>query len=87
MSKEYVGEVTHYYNRVGVAVLDLVEPVSLGDRVLIKGYSSDFVQQVRSLQIDLEAIEIAQPGQDVAMKVDERVRRGDKVYKILEALG
>ena len=77
-----VGEVIHYYNRIGVAVIDLCEPVHVGDMVHIMGFSSDFRQQVNSLQIDLEPVDMALPHQDVAMKVDERVRRGDKVFKI-----
>jgi putative protease len=77
-----IGEVVHYYNRIGVAVLVLAEPIHVGDRVHILGYSSDFQQHVDSLQIELQPVEVANPEQDVALKVDERVRRGDKVYKI-----
>jgi translation elongation factor EF-1alpha len=82
MNGVYIGEVAHYYNRIGVAVLAIIEPICLGDIVHILGYTSDHRQQVKSLQIELQAVEMANPGQDVALKVDERVRRGDKVYKI-----
>jgi putative protease len=84
MNGVYIGEVLHYYNRIGVAVLDIIEPLCVGDMVHILGHTSDHRQQVKSLQIELHAVEVADPGQDVALKVDERVRRGDKVYKIEE---
>ena len=79
-----IGNVTHYYNRIGVAVLELTETIRVGDMVHIRGYTTDFRQQVTSLQIELQTVEEAHPGQDVAMKVDARVRRDDKVYKIEE---
>ena len=84
MNGVYIGEVTHYYNKISVAVLDLVEPIRVGDVVRIMGHTSDFQQRVRSLQIEHQAVEEAEPGQDVAIKVDERVRHDDKVYKIEE---
>ena len=80
----FIGEVVHYYNRIGVAVLDLIEPIQVGDMVHIRGYSNEFQQPVKSLQIDLQAVDRADPECDVAMKVDEIVRRGDKVYILKE---
>ena len=78
----YVGDVVHYYNRIGVAVLQLVEPIRVGDMLQILGYSTDFRQPVTSLQIEHELVQEAVPGEDVAMKVEQRVRRNDKVYRI-----
>lgn len=86
MNGVYIGEVTHYYNRIGVAVLNLVGPIHVGDMVHIWGHTSDFQQQVVSLQIEHQAVQEAEPGQDVALRVDRRVRRNDKVYRI-EASG
>lgn len=77
-----IGEVTHYYNRIGVAVLSLVEPIHIGDMVHFWGHTSDFQQRVVSLQIEHQAVQEAEPGQDVALRVDQRVRRNDKVYRI-----
>ncbi len=82
MEGAYVGDVVHYYNRIGVAVLQLVEPICVGDMLQILGYSTDFQQQVTSLQIEHQPVHEAFPGQDVAMKVGQRVRRHDKVYRI-----
>ena len=84
MKGVYIGEVTHFYNRISVAVLDLAETIRLGDEVHILGHTTDFRQQITSLQIEHQSVEEAGPGQDVAMLVEERVRNGDKVFKIAE---
>jgi putative protease len=85
MSEKAIGKVTHFYGRIGVAVLDLSETINLGDRVRIVGRSTDLQQEVASLQIEHEAISSAGPGQEVALKVDDRVRKGDTVFKVTEA--
>jgi len=82
MSGILVGEVNHFYNRIGVAVIDLVETVQVGDQVHFFGRSTDFQQEVRSMQIEHQAITEAGNGQEIAMKVDRRVRNHDKVYKL-----
>lgn len=82
MSGKLIGEVTHFYNRIGVAVLDLTESLQVGDQVHFLGRSTDFRQKVESMQIEHEAISEAGAGQEVAVKVERRVRRHDKVFKI-----
>ena len=82
MSGIMIGEVTHFYNRIGVAVLDLTESLQVGDQVHFLGRSTDFRQEVASMQIEHEAISEAGAGQEVAVKVERRVRRHDKVFKI-----
>lgn len=82
MSGILIGEVNHFYNRIGVAVIDLVETVQVGDQVHFFGRSTDFRQEVRSIQIEHQAITEAGKGQEIAMKVERRVRNHDKVYKL-----
>ncbi|MGD2142190.1 MAG: translation elongation factor-like protein [Candidatus Bathyarchaeota archaeon] len=84
MSKtlEKVGEVTHYFTRIGVAVVDVSSPIKLGDRIAIKGMTTNFDMTVKSMQIEGKDIEEAKPGDDIGMKVDDRVREGDIVYKL-----
>ncbi|HSM57856.1 MAG TPA: hypothetical protein VK879_17010 [Candidatus Sulfomarinibacteraceae bacterium] len=77
-----IGQVTHYYNRIGVAVLDLTDRVRLGDRLHICGHTTDFYQVVSSLQINHRPVEEAAPGDDVALKVAARVRPGDEIFKL-----
>ena len=82
MSGKLIGEVNHFYNRIGVAVIDLVDTLQLGDQVHFFGRSTDFRQEVKSMQIEHEAITEAGKGQEIAMKVERRVRNHDKVYKL-----
>lgn len=84
MSGVLVGEVSHYYNRIGVAVIDLKDSLQLGDQVHFFGRSTDFRQEITSMQIEHESISEAGKGQEIAVKVDRRVRNHDKVYKLSE---
>ena len=84
MSGELIGEVTHYYNRIGVAVVELTGEIKDGDQVHFFGRSTDFRQQVQSMQIEHEAVSEAGKGQEIAIKVERRVRNHDKVYKLSE---
>jgi len=79
-----VGEVTHYFTRIGVAVIELTDTLSVGDKILIKGSTTDLEQTVASMQIEHKNITTAQGGQSVGLKVEQRVREGDKVYKIIQ---
>ena len=83
-SLEKVGEVTHYFTRIGVAVVDVTAPVKIGDRIAIKGMTTNFEQTVESMQIEMEDIKEAKPGDDIGMKVVDRVRKGDIVYRLVE---
>ena len=84
MSGTLIGEVTHFYNRIGVAVLELTDVLQVGDQVHFLGRSTDFRQKVESIQIEHDAISEAGAGQEVAVKVERRVRRHDKVFKITD---
>ncbi len=75
-----IGMVTHFYDRISVAVIVLSGPVRLGETVQLLGRTTEFEQQVGSLQIDHEYINEAESGQEVALKVIERVRPNDVVY-------
>lgn len=77
-----IGDITHYFNQINVAVIYLRDAIQLGDTVHILGRTTDFRQEVTSMQIEHEAIEEAGPGQEIAIKVARRVRRGDKVFKL-----
>ncbi len=82
MSEQEVARVTHYFSRLGVAVLSLTGTLSVGDRVHIYGHSTDFEQTVDSMQIEHKPVLKVGPGDDVALRVAERVREGDIVYRI-----
>lgn len=77
-----IGHIIHFYNRIGVAVLSLTDTLNLGEKVLILGHTTDFVQEVTSMEIEHEKVLSVGPGDEVALKVNEPVRKGDAIYKI-----
>ncbi|RJS84001.1 translation elongation factor-like protein [Candidatus Bathyarchaeota archaeon] len=78
-----VGVVTHYFTRISVAVVELKDTLSIGDKILIRGATTNFEQTVESMQIEHKNITTAEAGQSIGLKVVDRVREGDRVYKIL----
>lgn len=83
MSEEMIGEVSDFFARPSVAAIELTASLKLGDRVHIKGHSTDFECTVESMQIRNAPVQEAKAGDPVGVKVSERTRRGDKVYKIV----
>jgi len=76
-----VGEITHYYGHIQVAVVKVKDTLNKGDKVNIKGHTTDFEQKISSMQVDHKEIETAKKGQEIGMKVKETVRKGDKLFK------
>lgn len=79
-----IGKVTHFYNRISVAVLDLTGDLEVGDKILLMGKSTDVTQHVTSMEIEHRKVQKVGAGMEVALKVAEPVRQGDIVYKIIE---
>ena len=85
MEKEtLVGEVTHYFTAIGVAVVKVKKSFKKGARLHIKGATTDFYQEAASMQINHQDISQAPKGKEIGLKVDQRVREGDKVYLVEE---
>lgn len=86
MSKtlEKIGDVSHYFTRINVAVIDLTDALKIGDRITVRGMTTNFDQTVESMQIEHKTVKEANKGDSIGLKVDERVREGDIVYKIVE---
>jgi len=82
VSDEEVGRVDRYFRKVGVAALELTGDLSIGDRIRFSGATTDFEMDVDSMQIDLNPVESAGSGDDVGIKVPERVRPNDKVLRL-----
>lgn len=83
MSEEIIGEVADFFARPSVAAIELTGSVKLGDRLHIKGHSTDLECNVESMQIKNAPVEEAKSGDSVGVKVPDRTRKGDKVYKIV----
>ena len=79
-----IGEVTHYFSRVGVAVLNISAPLRKGDWIRVRGRTTDLHQRIDSMEIEHQQTEEAKPGDGVAIKVSDRVRVGDSVYRATE---
>ncbi len=83
--EEKIGVVEDYFARVGVAGIKITEgKLTIGDRVHIKGHTTDLTLEVDSMEIEHERVEEAGVGDEVGIKVTERVRSGDGVYLIKE---
>ena len=79
---ERIGVVTHYYNHLSVAIVQLdTGSLRVGDMIHIKGHTSDFSQRVESLEIDHVHVDEARPGQSFGLRVKEHAREHDVVYK------
>lgn len=84
MAEREVGKVTHYFTRISVAGVRLTDRLRVGDRIHILGHTSDFEQDVTSMELNHQQIEVGEPGQEIGLLVTERVRRGDTIYKVEE---
>jgi putative protease len=78
-----IGRITHFFSKISVAVIELKKPLKVGDTVAIKGPTTDFEQPVDSMQIEHEDVQKAEAGQSIGLKVAQRVRETDIVYKKL----
>ncbi len=87
MGDERVGRVTHYFAKPQVGVIRAEAAIRSGDLLRFEGHTTEFEQRVTSLEIDHAPVEEVLAGQEVALKVSERVRPGDDVYRVGEAEG
>ena len=78
-----IGHITHFFPKISVAVIELEKLLKVGDTIAVKGPTTDFEQKVDSMQIEHENVEKAEAGQSIGLKVAERVRETDVVYKKL----
>lgn len=78
-----IGEVTHFFGKIGVAVIKLKGPLKEGDKIkIIGGEDTDFEQEVKSMEMEHEKIKTAKAKQSIGMKIKEKVREGYQVYKL-----
>lgn len=81
MEKE-VGKVTHWYDKAGVAVLDLAGALKVGDKVKVKKGEAEFEETISSMQIDHKEVASAKKGDEVAVKFSQKAREGAVIYKV-----
>lgn len=76
-----IGKITHYYSKIGVGIVELTDSLKVGDKVKVKGHSTEFEQNVDSIQIDHKEVTEAKAKDVVGIKVNDKVREGDEIYK------
>ena len=84
MAEEEIGKVSDFYAHPVVAGIELTASLKVGDKIRIKGHTTDVEMTVDSMQIDNAEVEEANAGDSIGVKVPERVRKHDTVYKIVE---
>lgn len=77
-----LGEVEDFFAHVGVIALTLQKPLAVGDTIRIKGHTTDITQKIESLQIDHQYVQTASAKDAVGIKIVDRARKGDAVYKV-----
>ena len=82
MAEKEIGEVSTYFSHVNVAAIKLKDKLKVGERIHIKGHTTDFEQFVDSMQIDRKEVKEAKKGDEIGVKVNDRVRPDDKVFLI-----
>jgi translation elongation factor EF-1alpha len=84
MTEQQIGKVMDFFARPVVAGIEMTDTMKVGDKIHIKGHTTDIEMVVASMQIDNKNVELAKQGDSVGIKVPDRVRPGDAVYKVTE---
>jgi hypothetical protein len=85
MKEIEVGYVDDYFKKIGVVAIKVTKAgISIGDTIHFKGHTTDFTQRIDSMQIEHDSVQTAGVGANAGIKVGERVRRHDHVYKVIE---
>lgn len=83
MKEQKLGKVSHYYGHLGVAIIDLENPIEVGDKLRFMGHTTDFEQVADSVEHDEKPVEMMPSGHSVGVKVDKKVREHDDVFKVV----
>ena len=81
MSEKQIGTISNYFEHVGVAAIKLAAALKVGDNIKIVGGEVDFEQPVKSMQIQHKAVSSAKKGDEIGIKISEKVRKGYKIFK------
>ena len=84
MPDEIIGKVSDFFAKPVVAGINLTASLKIGDKIHIKGHTTDLQMNVESMQIDNAQVAEAKAGDSIGVKVAERVRQGDTVYKVTD---
>ncbi len=79
---QLIGKISHYFGKIGVAVIKLSDTLKVDDNIRIVGGEADFNQTVDSMEVEHQKVEEAKSGESVGLKVEQKVREGYSVYKV-----
>ena len=84
MEEKKIGDVIKFFGKIGVAAIRVLEgSLKVGDKIRIVGHTTDVSLTVDSLQVENQNVQEAGPGADIGIKVKDRVRKGDTIYKVI----
>ncbi|HEY6060487.1 MAG TPA: hypothetical protein VIV10_07880 [Gemmatimonadales bacterium] len=85
MPEQLVGTVSHYFKGPSVAIVRLTAgPLAVGDRIRFHGHTTDFTEQITSMEVNHQKVERANAGEEVAIQVTDRAREHDQVLRVTE---
>lgn len=80
MPEQLIGDVSHFYGKLGVMIVDTSKPIETGQTIRVKGRTSDFETTIRSMQYNHEEIQKAKKGMSIGIEIPYKAREGDEVY-------
>ena len=80
--EEKIGEITHYFGHIPAGIIKLTGTLKKGTKIHLKGATTDFTQEVTSMQIDHKDIEEAKKGKEIGIEINQKVRDGDEVFLV-----
>ena len=83
MEEQMIGKVSAFFARPVVAAIELTAPLKVGNKIHIKGHTTDLEAVVESMQINNVNVQEANPGDSIGVKITDRARKGDSVYKVI----
>jgi len=82
MAEKQIGVISHWFGKISVVGISLTDELAVGDTIRIHGHTTDFQQEVTSMQIEGKDVTEAGSGDEIGIRVSDRARAGDKVYKV-----
>jgi len=82
LAEQPIGKVTHFFDKISVAVVELTAPLKVGDKIKFKRGEEEFEQAVESMQVEHEPLQEAKKGQAIGMKTKQPVHEGTEVFKV-----
>jgi putative protease len=82
--EKLIGKISHFFGNISVGIIELTDVLAAGEKIHIKGSSTDFEQTVDSMQIEHQNVDSAKSGDAIGIKVAQKVKENDQVYKVLE---